>query len=182
MSTGTLPGWFRRRPSGSSEPDVAPPPPQVLATVEIYDAGGSHGMEIDTGGARITDLLNASECGPPSRPADDEKANAVQGWLPLDLDAVLLLIPPPRTTDPQRRLHRPRQAVRVQVGPYVVIGGAHVPPGTQATAFILRHRQHFVALTDASISNGSGDTEFDAPVVLVNLALAESIREGGAGG
>jgi hypothetical protein len=175
MSTRTLTGWFRR-PSGPSAPEVAPPAPQLLATVEIYDAGGSHGMEIDTGGARITDLLNATEAGPPSRAATDEKADRELEWLPLDLDTVLLLIPPPRTTDPQRRLHRPRQPVRVQVGPYVVTGGAHVPPGTQATAFILRHRQHFVPLTDASIRNESGDTDFDAPVVLVNLALAESIR------
>jgi hypothetical protein len=65
----------------------------------------------------------------------------------------------------------------VQIGPYVVTGGTHVPPGTQPAAFLLRHRRRFVPLTAAWIAGApDGRAEFSARIVLVNLASAESIR------
>jgi hypothetical protein len=141
-------------------------------------------MQIDTKGLRISDLLNAAEGIVPSRPVSDEELTAQGGrWFSLDLHATLLLIPPPRPTDARQRLHRPRQTVRLQVGPYVVTGGAHIPPGTRPAAFLLRHPRRFVPLTDARIA-GAPDARaaFSAPIVLVNLSAAESIRDAAASG
>jgi hypothetical protein len=183
MSQRWWAAWFGRRPSRSAGIEVVSPPPEV-DTVEVFDASGSRQMQIDTKGVRISDLLNAEEGIVPSRPVSDEEPTAQGGrWLPLDLHATLLLIPPSRPTDARQRLHRPRQAVRLQVGPYVVTGGAHVPPGTQPTAFLLRHRRRFVPLTDAWIVGGPDErAAFSAPIVLVNLASAESIRDAAANG
>jgi hypothetical protein len=176
--------WFRRgRPPRSADLEVVSPSPEVDA-VEVFDASGSHQMQIDAKGLRISDLLNAAEGIVPSRPVSHEEPTTEGSrWLPLDLHATLLLIPPSRPTDARQRLHRPRQAVRLQVGPYVVTGRAHIPPGTQPTAFLLRHRRRFVPLTDAWIDGAPDErAAFSAPIVIVNLGSAESIRDAAANG
>jgi hypothetical protein len=88
-------------------------------------------------------------------------------------------VPPERTTDRSRRLHRPGQHVWIRVGPYVVSGAAHVPPGTDATAFLMRHRQQFVPLTGATIETvGAAQGVTHVPVAIVNLNQAGALRRG----
>jgi hypothetical protein len=81
-------------------------------------------------------------------------------------------------TDPQRRLHRPRQPVEIAVGPFVLTGMASVPPGAQAAAFLLRQNTRYAAITRAAIRDrGLPGFEQRADVVLVNMRLVETIRD-----
>jgi hypothetical protein len=52
-------------------------------------------------------------------------------------------------------------------------------PGTEATAFLRRHRQPFVALTGAAIDAPSGDRR--AQMAIVHLALACSFLPASGG-
>jgi hypothetical protein len=55
--------------------------------------------------------------------------------------------------------------------------------GSAAAAFLLRHPRRFVPLTDARIAGASDErAEFSAPIVLVNLSAADSIRDAAASG
>jgi hypothetical protein len=142
-----------------AEVTSSPPPADGQPLIcTVFRRDGSEEMEIETGGQRITDLLNGMD--------DESTAD------------VLLVVPPSQELDPRRRLHRPGQDVRVVVGPYEVVGLLHVPPGTQATGFIARVNPRFVPITQATIRLVDDESEHvAAPVVLANLRLAASLRE-----
>jgi hypothetical protein len=142
--------------------------------VRILTAEGATEVELEGSGERVTELLNSLpeiRVRPPALASADEAE-----WARADLDEILILIPPARDTDPVRRLHRPGQGIRMRVGPYVVHGVAHVPPGAEAIGFLGRHRPHFVPLTAATITRVDGSNAFSEPVAIVNLWMAESLR------
>ena len=173
---GRLRSLLRRAPVAPQVPEVQPATPgATLLAVRIFTAVGPLEAELDgNGGERITELLNAF-------PGIRVRAGASLGmpetrWTPYDLNEVLIVIPPEQATDPMRRLRRPGQRITIKLGPYVVAGAAHVPPGAEATAFLLRHRQHFVPITGATITHADGSPGFAQPVVIVNVWRAESLR------
>ena len=176
--TGRLP--FRR----SRDADAAPAPPPGLTVpphpigVRLFTADGSGDVEIESGTHRITDVLNAPE---PLhiRSAPEKDGEARGAWVEVDVDdrdEIMVVVPPPQDTNPLQRLHRPGQEVSMRIGPYVVSGEAHVPPGSDATGFMLRHRPHFIALTRAVIQQ-SGEPDISIPVAIVNLRIADSLRD-----
>jgi hypothetical protein len=142
--------------------------------VRILTAEGATEVELDGSGERVTDVLNSIpeiRVRPPALISADEAE-----WVRADLDEILILIPSAQDTDPTRRLHRPGQLIRIRVGPYVVDGAAHVPPGAEAIGFLGRHRPHFVPITAATITRVEGSNAFSEPVAIVNLWMAESLR------
>jgi hypothetical protein len=125
---------------------------------QVFRADGTGEMAIETGGERVTDLLNRM---------DDASAAEI-----------FLLIPPTQEFDARRRLHRPGQDVRMVIGPYEVLGQVHVPPGTLPTAYLGRVNPRFVPITHATIRLVDGDgAKVSAEVVLANLRLASLLRE-----
>jgi hypothetical protein len=105
---------------------------------------------------------------------------ADQAWTSLEVEDALLIVPPPQATNPQRRLHRPRQPVEILVGRFVISGMVHVPPGAQAAGFLFRQNVRYAAVTRAVVR----DTELEgfeqhAEVVLVNMHRIDSIQDVG---
>jgi hypothetical protein len=171
-------GRLFRRTSVDGSPATPPPPPDPHAvSVEILTTDGRAEVQLLAGPERVTDVLNAD--GPVRLRAPREAAAMVgNSWLEIDddeRDEILAVVPPPRTTDPKKRLHRLPQWVSMRVGSYVVSGDAHVPAGAEATGFLLRHRPHFVALTKATIRSAEQPEE-KLPVVIVNLRIADALR------
>jgi hypothetical protein len=176
-------GWF----SGHNAKVDGPPPPSVAADgqakadphavdVRLITIEGPGDVQILAGNHRIIDVLNADE---PVRLRSPLGAEAMVGnsWVEVDdeeRDEILALIPPPRITDPKKRLHRLPQQVSVRVGPYVVTGHAHIPPGAEVTGFLLRHRPHFVPLTNATIRE-AGEPDVTVPISIVNLRAADAV-------
>ena len=169
---------FRREHPVDGSPATPLPPPADPHAVDVrlFTIDGTGDVQLLAGGARVTDLLNAAEPVMLRAPRD---ADAMVGnsWVEVDedeRDEILAVLPPPRTTDAQKRLHRLPQEVSMRVGGYVVTGEAHVPAGAEATGFLLRHRPHFVPLTHATIRQG-GEPEVSVPVAIVNLRVADGL-------
>ena len=100
--------------------------------------------------------------------------SAAESWISLAASDVLMVIPPPHVSPPEKRLHRQTQQVLVRIGQYVVSGTAHLKPGFEQDLF-LRATQPFLPLTDAVIAIEDGEAPYD--VVIVNLAEVEEMRE-----
>jgi hypothetical protein len=183
----SISSWFRRRAApaaATAETDAAGAQTPAVAplVVQIFDAAGSRTVEVDARGERLTDLLNREASIQIRGAASSDAQEAAEASDPapqvLDVDDVLILIPPAQSTDPRRHLHRPQQPIQLRIGPYDVTGGAHVPPGVQATGFLLRQNPRFVALTNAIVRGGPEQfVELRAAVAIVNLRRAELLRE-----
>lgn len=152
-----------------------PPPaePHDLVPIRLYSADAAFAASMDPAGERLSDMLQrGDELSILPEGADHRDPEA---WLSVNLDLLLLVVPPPHVSRPELRLHRQRQAVQIRTGPYLVSGTAHLKPGYAQDAFV-RARQPFLPLTDAVI-----EREAEAPehveVVIVNLALMEQFRE-----
>jgi hypothetical protein len=170
-----------RRSQGADAATPSPPLPGLTVQlhpldIELFTSDGIGDVQLLAGSGRITELLNGPE---PmrirSRP--EEPGGPEADWIEVDVeqrDEILAVIPPPRDTNPLQRLHRPAQEVSLRVGPYTIIGEAHVPAGSEATGFLMRHRPHFVPLTHARISQ-TNTPDVKAQVVIVNLWAAESL-------
>jgi hypothetical protein len=157
---------------------VGPPPPTTVA-VEVYTARDAFRLEIDCAGERTTDVLNHGGVLRGRQLIDDAEASPLDGGsFEIPVDDVLLVIPPEQPTNPQRRLHRPRQTVRVKIGSYEVTGDAHVPAGAQVSGFLARVAPRFVPLTDAVIRDGAdARLERRVPVALTNYRAASAVKE-----
>ncbi|HEX6655035.1 MAG TPA: hypothetical protein VF153_02370 [Candidatus Limnocylindria bacterium] len=169
---------FRRTRHVDGQPatPLQPPPDPHAVDVRLFTIDGTGDVELLAGPERVTDLLNAAE---PVRLRAPRESDAMVGnsWVEVDeeeRDEILAVIPPARTTDPQKRLHRLPQEVSMRVGSYVISGDAHVPAGAEATGFLLRHRPHFVPLTNAII-RGAGLADETVPVAIVNLRIADAL-------
>lgn len=172
---------FRRRgpspiPEGM-DGDEQQSPPDAPLVLEVLAADGPHSMCLESTGERVTDLANRLAT-LPVRPLLRIQRESEEPPNELDLEEALILIPPAQAGDPRRRLHRPGRPVRMVVGPYEVLGDAHVPPGTQATGFLLRTWPRFVPLTNATVRlTVDAGQDRRVPVAIVNLAQAELLRD-----
>ena len=140
---------------------MSPEPEPVLVFQEFEVVSGF----VEPGPERLSDVLNSIEAlsvrattedGSPGDPAE------------MPVDDILLLAPPPRETDPGRRVARSRRRVALHVGPYHVVGTAHLPPGTEIEAFIAEKPQRFMALTDCRVL--IREVEYTPEVTIVNVA------------
>ena len=156
-----------------------------LAVVEFWAADRRTLVGMDLSHERLTELVNREGAltvvrlaEPPEDPAQPIEMRPGQQWSQLEVGDVLMILPPPQVTDPQRRLHRPRQPVEIEVGQFVLTGMASVPPGAQAAAFLLRQNARYAPITRAAIrDSGLPGFEQRADVVLVNMRWVEAIRD-----
>jgi hypothetical protein len=156
-----------------------------LAVVEFWAADRRTLVGMDLRHERLTDLVNREAAltvirldERPEDPAQPVEIRPGQAWSHLEVLDVLLILPSPQVTDPQRRLHRPRQPVEIAVGPFVLTGMASVPPGAQAAGFLLRQNARYAPITRAAIrDSGLPGFEQRADVVLVNMRWVETIRD-----
>lgn len=154
-----------------AEPAEASPPVSRMVAIEIYtESRAALPVGVDGGGERITDLLNGTDSLSIDNGADMEN---------LDVNEILAVVPPPeRWTDGQRRLHRIRRPIRMQVGPYEIDGHAHIPPGALPSGYLFRVKPHFVPLTEAVIRRvDDRSAERRLPVLITNYRRLEQITE-----
>ncbi len=181
--------WSKGRRGKESEEAlaIAAPTTRRLAVVEFWAANERTLVGMDLGEGRLTDVINGADFlrvvrldGQPEDPSQPIEMLPSQRWSRLAFGDALLILPPPQATDPNRRLHRPRQPVEIVIGPFLVSGMVHVPPGAQAAGFLLRQNARFVAVTRAAVRDSQLEGfEQRADVVLVNMRMIETIRDVG---
>jgi hypothetical protein len=168
-----MPFWNIRRGvanaqfEGSAAREITP----VLEPIQVFTAQRHIEGWIVAAQERVTDLLNQREvirlC---VQPDTDE-------WATIDRDDILLVAPPGRTTNPQRRVHRQKRRLMALVGSYVVTGVAHLQPGAGLDPYLLRTRQHFLPMTNAVVTHRTDPSvEHQLPVVIVNVGNLTELR------
>jgi hypothetical protein len=180
--------WSRGRSKGAEDvPIPVGPMATRLAVVELWGPGQRTLVGMDLSQGRLVDLVNRDDTirvvlldERLEDLSETIEMRADQVWTSLEVEDALLIVPPPQATNPQRRLHRPRQPVEILVGRFVISGMVHVPPGAQAAGFLFRQNVRYAAITRAVVR----DTELDgfeqhAEVVLVNMHRIDSIHDVG---
>lgn len=181
--------WPLRRRRREPEPALIPTPSKPatagLAVVELWTADQRATVAIDLSQGRLTDLFNQEQTirvvvldAPPEDPSKPVEKRPEQEWVELEVEHALLVFPPPQPTNPNRRLHRPKQPIEIVIGPFEVSGVVSIPPGAQAAGFMFRQNVRFTPVTRAAVR----DTrlvgfEQRAEVVLVNLRRVATIRD-----
>jgi hypothetical protein len=170
--------WFdrlfrRRGDAGGTRSDAAGSPTDGTVQAEILDAHGWRMIWLGVTAARVSDAINAEAA---------DLVPRLEDGTPVDLDDVLMLIPPDHPAgDPSRRLHRPVHPLWVRIGECSVVGLLHLPPGSVGSAYLLRRSHQFFVLTNAkitrSVSESDGREERQVPVLLVNLHQVSSLRD-----
>lgn len=170
------------RSAGADRPTTA-----GLAVVEFWTADQRVTVGMELGQDRVTDLVNRVVTirvvpfdVPPADLSQRVDMPAGAEWADLEVGEALLIFPPPHVTDPQRRLHRPKQPVDIAIGPFEVSGAVHIPPGAQAAGFLFRQTTRFSPITGATVRDTrEPGFELRADVVLVNLRQVRIIRDVG---
>jgi hypothetical protein len=152
----------------SGRKEDAPPPQPPLEPIRIYANEVVLDGWITTNGQRVTDLLQHNE-ELAFLPAGADR-NRPGAWIAVPTNSMLLVIPPPHVSAPERRQSRERQEVTFNTGSYRVTGIAHLRPGLERDVY-LRATQPFLPLTSATVIEADGPVEYD--VVIVNLRWAE---------
>jgi hypothetical protein len=185
--------WPLRRRHKDADPAPNTVPQKAvasgLAVVELWTADQRVTCGIDLSQGRLTDLFNREEKirvvvldAPPEDPSKLIQKRPEQEWLELEVEQALLVFPPPQATNPNRRLHRPRQPVEIVIGPFEISGVVSIPPGAQAAGFMFRQNVRFTPVTRAAVRDTRlAGFEQRAEVVLVNLRRVGTIRDVGIG-
>ena len=154
-----------------------------LEPVELYTTTAMvYGM-VEPEGRRMSDILNSSSQLPIRDPRSTSMVNGVpgtdgDGWTSVATEDILVVMPPEHVSPRQLRVNRRQHRVRINTGPYVVIGNAHLPPGVGLDAYALQRRLRFLAVTNAVIySNVDPALERMAKVVLVNISPIQELTE-----
>ena len=179
--------WGRR--SETPDPAANAWSSAAMDPIEVYTADTRVSGWLTSGGQRLTDLLNqATEVRiwrPAARPLFAEAdgaspAAAPDGeWYNLATDDILVAMPPDRVSHRQVRVHRQLQLTRLEIGPFQITGGLHVPPGAPVEAYLMRYQHRFVPLTDATVAHmGQVESEQSVDVAIVNIRQVLSIQAG----
>jgi hypothetical protein len=168
-----MPFWNVRRSRGASatEGSAARDLTPVIEPVQVFTTDRCLGGWVVATQERMTDVLNARESIRLCVDATDDL------WETIDRDDILLVAPPERSSDPRRRIHRRKNRIAAQLGPYLVTGTLHLTPGTQLDTYLLRTRQQFLPLTNAVVSSRVDPTfEQQLPVVIVSVRHMMELR------
>lgn len=168
-----MPFWKVQRSTGANVTDgsAARDPTPSIEPIQVFTSERYLGGWVVATQERMTDVLNARES---LRICVDATADV---WETIDRDDILLVAPPERSTDPQRRIHRRKDRIVAQLGPYLVTGTVHLQPGISLDPYLLRTRQHFLPMTDAILRSRIDPTwEQQLPVVIVNVQHMMELR------
>jgi hypothetical protein len=176
--------WRRKSPSTRDTDGATALAPMLdLEQVELYTSDGMVLGLVAPEGERMSDILNRQRAllvhgarqTAYGATADAEPTARISSY---DSDQILLAMPPAHAGNPARRIHRKRHRVQLDVGPFRVMGTAHIPPGSTLDPYLLRTRTSFVAVTDAVVRFPDDPTfERLAEVVLVNTAAITAIDQ-----
>lgn len=168
-----MPFWNTRRATsaGLTAGSTAHAVDVHLEGIQLFTATGRIQGWIVAVEERMSDVLNERNtlriCVDP----------ALDSWETYRRDELLAVGPPPTINASPRRIHRRRHRVLARLGPYMIEGIAHLPPGTPLEAHLRRNRQHFMPMTDAVItSTDDEEPEQALPVVLVNLGVVDELK------
>lgn len=154
-----------------------------LEAVELYTENAMVLGQVAPDGQRLSDILNSNSHLPIKNAQSISMIGGVegsegQGWSSVPTDEILLAMPPEHVSPRQMRIHRRQHRVRINTGPYQMIGNAHVLPGVKLDPFVLRARMRFLALTQAHVlSTIDPAWERAAAVVLVNVRPLTDLTE-----
>jgi len=168
-----MPFWKVNRATGAelTEGSAARDATPHLEPISIFTERGDFDGWIVAAERRVTDMLNEHQY---VRVCLDAASDE---WEAVDRDEILFVAPPERATDPQRRIHRRKNRLIATVGPYVVTGTAHLPPGTDLDPFLVRRQMRFMPLTDAWVTHRTDPSvELTRPVVIVNTANLRELK------
>lgn len=167
-----MPFWTIRRGTqtnttdGSAARAIAP----RLEPIQLFTAAARVEGWLVATEERVTDLLNQRAS---LRVCTDP---ATDTWESVDRGDLLVVAPPPLAAPTGRAIHRHKRRVMALVGPYVVEGIVHLPPGMPLDPYLLRTRQHFMPMTHAVVGDPSRETGTTYPVVLVNVWNVSELR------
>jgi hypothetical protein len=168
-----MPFWNVRRSSGASatEGSAARDLTPVIEPVQVFTTDRCLGGWVVATQERMTDVLNARE----SIRLCVDATNDL--WETIDRDDILFVAPPERPSDPRRRIHRRKNRIVAQIGPYLVAATLHLQPGAQLDTYLLRTRQHFLPMTNAVLTSRVDPTlEHQLPVMIVNVRHMMELR------
>jgi hypothetical protein len=159
--------WRRARHNEEGEPRATDE--RALAPVRIYTLDGVIEGWVDIAHHRLSDLLNLEDLLSVSRV---EASPTDADWFVVERDQMLIVVPPPRETDRQTRLHRLKRPMKAEVGPYAVRGFVHLIAGIVLDAMLARSGQHFLPLTDVYVSEPSQAISERHGTVLINVRIS----------
>lgn len=154
-----------------------------LEAVELYTENAMVLAQVAPDGQRLSDILNSNSHLPIKNAQSISMIGGVEGtaghgWSSLPTDEILFAMPPEHVSPRQMRIHRKQHRVRINTGPYLIVGNAHVLPGVKLDPFVLRARTRFLALTKARVlSTVNPAWERAAEVVLVNVRPLTDLAE-----
>ncbi len=152
-----------------------PPPARVVEPLEpirvlLQDADLAGSVRPST--ERMTDELRRAT------PLSFLPAGAGPGeWIEIPTGQVLMVVPPPLARRPWKREDRVQQRVTMRVGPYAVVGTAHLKPGQEGD-LVLRATHPFMPLTDAAFGRADEHRRHRADTLIVNLRWVSDLQEG----
>lgn len=119
---------------------------------------------------RMTDILNrGGEL--PVLPAGADPADE-ESWIAIPVDEILMVVPPPHVSPPEKRMARDKHVVRMRVAEWHVTGTAHLKPGAEQDAILLSTTP-FLPLTGATMSSAEVPFGEAHEVLIVDLRHAE---------
>jgi hypothetical protein len=157
-------GWFRSDERRQTRVD------RRLDAIRIFTAELELDGYVAPTGQRITDILLRGQDLPFLPAGADE---APENWVLVSPSHTLVVIPPPlpggsHWVDPGELI-----GMFVEVGPYQVVGTAHMRKGDVPDAEFPR-RQPFLPLTDATIMREGSSHQFE--VAIVNLSASVRVE------
>ena len=159
-----LPALIRPRPQAEPAAVAAP----ALEPIRLVLPGQDLSGWIQPTSERLSDVLQTGV------PLSFLPGSSVgDGWISIDPAELLLVIPPPHVSPPDRRVRRQLHEVFARVEGYVVNGTAHLMPGEEYNLY-LRSTRQFLPITSATLEGVDGAQALD--VVIVNLKQVEEFR------
>ncbi len=161
-----LPSLFTREAVTSKPEPASPGPEPIRLILSDRDLAGW----IEPGEARVTDLLQR---GTPLRFLAGREPTG--RWVSVDPAELLIVVPPPHVSPPERRLQRQRHEAMIRIGGWIVTGTAHLMPGEEYDPY-LRSTRQFLPLTDATLGREGDEFPQSFDTVIVNLKQVDDFR------
>ena len=122
----------------------------------------------------MTDILNrGGEL--PILPAGADARDA-DAWVSVPIDEMLVVVPPPHVSKPEKRVARDSHPVHLRVGGWSVSGTANLKPGAEQDAVFVS-TQPFLPVTKVTMSSAETPFGESFEVVIVNLRQAEFLPD-----